>query len=997
MKFVLATVFALLALSVVRIAKADDPALEYYTYETPHFRVTYSEPLDALARRVAIVSESLYARLVREMAFTPDEKTEIFLTDDSEAANGSAIPVPYNAIRLYATAPGDISALGDYDDWMLALITHEYTHILHTGNISGLSAIANRLIGKTLSPNSAQPRWIIEGLAVVEESEYTTGGRVRSSLFDMFIRTDVLEDNFARLDQISSNPWRYPGGNLFYLYGSRFLRWIVDIYGPDTMTAVSADYGATTVPFGINRAIRRVTGMTYEELYDGWHASLRETYRAQIAEVDRRGRREGKRITTHGRVATYPRFVPPAARKHPGPAHEILYSRSNGFDITGLYGLSLAADLSPGDAELWARVSSDGNATFTPEGDLMFAAVEAYRDLYRRGDLFRVRRGETFESGDENTRERLTHGMRTSDPDVSPDGRLITFVTNSRSTTFLRLADLTAEGKITNVRTLVPSKAYEQAYTPRFSPDGSKIAYSVWTEGGYRDIRIVDVATGIFENVTRDRTLDMQPVWSPDGERLYFSSDRNGIFNIYVMELATRALSQVTNVATGALTPAVSADEKTLVYAGYTHEGYDLFAMKLDPKQYLAPPPPPKDRPPLLPELADVPIEKKAYNPLVTFAPKQYWLRFAPGNYGPLAVTVTMNAGDIVGHHALSAAVTVEGNAPGPQLSLGYSYGGLPMALGVSVSKAVVPRKNGYRIADRVLPFDEQQTTFSTNVGYGIHSSYVEHGFDFGYSATLYHAELPAPTELDPWSTTTVKPDEGFLSQFRGSYSLSVFDGSTEAPGGTARGISFRLGASYAGPETGSTAQYYAFSTSVAGFVPLPWLYHVLALRLAGGIGGGDYARRGVFYTGGYDTTRVNFIDSILDGTYNGAFVLRGYAPGEFGGSEYLLSSLEYRLPIVKADWGPSSLPIFLSRIDGAAFFDYGGAFDDLQIEETRFFKDGDLLYQPNLHASVGAEVWFALTLAHRIDTMLRLGYAYGFSSAALEFGQVYFLAASAF
>ena len=72
-------------------------------------------------------------------------------------ANGSATALPYNTIRLFITAPDDISPLGDYDDWYLELITHEHTHILHTDNITGVPAVVNRLMGKWWAPNQAQP------------------------------------------------------------------------------------------------------------------------------------------------------------------------------------------------------------------------------------------------------------------------------------------------------------------------------------------------------------------------------------------------------------------------------------------------------------------------------------------------------------------------------------------------------------------------------------------------------------------------------------------------------------------------------------------------------------------------------------------------------------------------------------------------------------------------------------------------------------------------
>ena len=103
-----------------------------------------------------------------------------------------------------------MSVLGDHDDWLNALITHEHTHILHADNITGIPAIVNAVLGKSLAPNQAQPRWILEGLAVAMESEHTSGGRVRSTQVDMFLRADVLANNLASLDQISHPARRWP-------------------------------------------------------------------------------------------------------------------------------------------------------------------------------------------------------------------------------------------------------------------------------------------------------------------------------------------------------------------------------------------------------------------------------------------------------------------------------------------------------------------------------------------------------------------------------------------------------------------------------------------------------------------------------------------------------------------------------------------------------------------------------------------------------------------
>ena len=61
--------------------------------------------------------------------------------------------------------------------------------------------------------------------------------------------------------------------------------------------------------------MRRATGRTYEELYEGWTAYLEQHYGEQMRQVEALGVREGVRLTHHGQTVSSPRFVPRAAMK----------------------------------------------------------------------------------------------------------------------------------------------------------------------------------------------------------------------------------------------------------------------------------------------------------------------------------------------------------------------------------------------------------------------------------------------------------------------------------------------------------------------------------------------------------------------------------------------------------------------------------------------------------------------------------------------------------
>ncbi|MDX1390495.1 MAG: hypothetical protein R3344_15005, partial [Acidobacteriota bacterium] len=63
------------------------------------------------------------------------------------------------------------------------------------------------------------------------------------------------------------------------------------------------------------------------------------------------------------------------------------------------------------------------------------------------------------------------------------------------------------------------------AFTPTWSPDGNRVAFSAMT-GGFTDLYVVDLETEQLTRLTSDPYADLQPAWSPDGRYLAFSTDR---------------------------------------------------------------------------------------------------------------------------------------------------------------------------------------------------------------------------------------------------------------------------------------------------------------------------------------------------------------------------------------------------------------------------------------------------------------------------------------
>lgn len=964
-----------------RHAEAGDPYLRWSTLTTPHFRITYHSGLEEPAQRVASLAEGIHRRVSSSLGHVPRERTEVLLTDDTDAANGSATVVPYAQVRMYATAPDDMSPLGDYDDWMLELLTHEFAHVVHLDQISGVPALINQLFGRIYAPNQVQPRWIIEGLAVALESEHTGAGRLRSTQFDMYLRADILAGRLATLDQISNPARRWPSGNLWYLYGGKFVGWIAEVYGPETFAAVAADYGASLIPWGINRAIRRVTGRTYPELYRGFRAHLEQRYGEQVRAIRARGLREGTRLTRRGRVAGPPRFVPPCGRA--GEREELLYTVDDGHAPVGIYRLPLASRARAVEDETELVTRTWGRTlTFDAECGTVFEGVAPSRRRYFFGDLFRLPRGERAPTGLERARARLTVGRRAREPDVSPDGRRIVYVTNHAGSSVLRIADYGADHRPRRERVLVEGLRWEQVYTPRFSPDGRHVAYGVWSQGGYRDLRVITLATGAVRRVTADRAIDQQPVWSPDGAHLYFVSDRTGVANVYRHELASGELRQVTNVLTGAYMPEISPDGATLVYVGYGADGFDLWSMPLEPARHLPAPPEVPERPGLPPaDDARWPVEP--YSPWRTVRPRAYEVDLVTGSLGD-ALLFTTSGADLVGHHAFSGALNVafdEGEWSG---SAAYAYRRLPFDMGLRVFRSTSMRR-GYRFGDQEPTFLETYTGASSSIGYSSPGELDGQSLALTYSIGEFDSRLPVGPSADPYSLVTRDPHRGFLGTVSLSWSYVATDGSTYGLGAE-RGFYASAVADHADTALGSTDSLTALNARGGAYVPLPWGgHHVLAVGAAGGMATGTYPRRGFFATGGFDDT-LPLVDAWTDGIQQSAFVLRGYEPAQFVGSSYGLLKSEWRFPVAYVDRGLSTLPAFLRTVSGALFVDWGGAFDRIDLEEP--FE--------SFHTGIGAELWLDLVFGYYAPGNLRLGAARGLDSDAPHGWQTYLVVAGA-
>jgi len=124
---------------------------------------------------------------------------------------------------------------------------------------------------------------------------------------------------------------------------------------------------------------------------------------------------------------------------------------------------------------------------------------------------------------------------------------------------------------------------------PVFTPDGRAIVFSsdrgAWGESGYANLFRMDLAGGIIKPITCGAYHDRQPSFSVDSSLVVFSSDRSGRPNLHAL-YPNGVIEQWTNYATGAFNPRFTPNGESIVFTGYQELGFQVFEIDVPDTAY---------------------------------------------------------------------------------------------------------------------------------------------------------------------------------------------------------------------------------------------------------------------------------------------------------------------------------------------------------------------------------------------------------------------------
>ena len=178
--------------------------------------------------------------------------------------------------------------------------------------------------------------------------------------------------------------------------------------------------------------------------------------------------------------------------------------------------------LSGGTPKIVAQGSHYGR--YVPTGHLLYL---------QRGTLFAVRfdldRLETIGEGVPVVEGVLTSPVNGGAQVAFSENGTLVYVPGVAATRASSIDWLTRDGKTSVLRA-----AKAEWTSPRFSPDGQKLAFDIF-DGKKRNIWVYEWARDTLTQLTFEPSQDTHPQWSPDGKRILFSSDRGqaGVSNLY--------------------------------------------------------------------------------------------------------------------------------------------------------------------------------------------------------------------------------------------------------------------------------------------------------------------------------------------------------------------------------------------------------------------------------------------------------------------------------
>jgi WD40 repeat protein len=435
-------------------------------YHSTHFDVYFYDEEKPALQKVVDTAESAYDTLSRQLNYQITKKIPLIYYHTHSAFEQTNVDLNFipEGVGAFAepTRNRMVIPIDTSDEKLLQLVQHELTHVFQ------YELLFQGKLGKTVTANP--PTWFMEGMA-------SFFGNDEDSKDRMVLRDAVVNDEVPPITRAQG------GGYFAYRFGHAVFKYIQQKYGWDGLRDFIYEY-RNTLGSNVDKALKRAFDVTPDEFDSRFRTWLRKQYLpALVAKGEPQEYGDPFKINPD----IHSQEISPV----PSPSGDLLASYTTYKEDVDVVLFNI------------------------PERKLMRNLTGGYTSRYEYAIA-----------------QMLTVGpVMGRDIAFSPNGdQIALFVKKERGRNLMLINALS--GQIEHSIAL----PQEQELSPAYSPDGKKIAYAAYV-GSQDDIFIYDIASGTTTNITNDKFFDGSPTFSPDGKWLVYSSVVSGYAKLFKLNL----------------------------------------------------------------------------------------------------------------------------------------------------------------------------------------------------------------------------------------------------------------------------------------------------------------------------------------------------------------------------------------------------------------------------------------------------------------------------
>ncbi len=446
----------------------------------------------------------------------------------------------------------------------------QFRHVIHHELVHGV--LNDMFYGGTIQSLISSkapvqlPLWMNEGIAEYSALKWDNNS-------DMFLRDATVHNYLPPIPRL--------GGYFAYRGGQSVWYYIANKYGEQKISEI---FNSIKKARSIEKGFSNSIGMTVKELSERWQKEQKVYYWPDVAKREEPADFSYKRLTNHTKDDNFYNTSPAISPQ--GDKIAFLSDRNDYFDV---YIMS-AMDGEILDKAVSGQRTNDfeelhlltPRITWSPDGKKIALAVKSgEHDAIIMVDV---------ESGEKEKIEFELDGIFSVD--WSKDGNLLTFVGVKTPQSDIYVYNI-ATKELKNLTNDIFSDT-----DPVFSWDNKTIYFAsdrggntspslmpanfkIWNyDFGQSDLYSLEISTGIISRITKQPNgSKSSPVLSPDGKKILYVSDINGINNLYVQSLESGKFYPITNSISGMYQLSLSRDGSKLVFSSLNEAGFDIYLM----------------------------------------------------------------------------------------------------------------------------------------------------------------------------------------------------------------------------------------------------------------------------------------------------------------------------------------------------------------------------------------------------------------------------------